>query len=220
MDILDCHTHRLDARAALISVDPRQFDPQPGLWYSVGYHPWNDIGALTAADFDLLERCASHPQVLAIGETGMDSLRGGDLNTQEAIFVRHLKLAHTLGKPVMVHNVRCTQRILAARHRAAFEDVSLAIHGMRGNEHVAHTLLDAGCYLSFGTRFNPAALRSTPLDRLLIETDEAPVTIQEVADAIAATLQLTRQQVTTICATNLQHLLQRPHSVAEQQVQK
>ena len=220
MDILDCHTHRLDAKAALISVDPRQFDPQPGLWYSVGYHPWNNIGALTAADFDLLERSASHPQVLAIGETGMDSLRGGDLDTQEVVFVRHLKLAHALGKPMMVHNVRCTQRILAARHRAGLDDVPLAIHGMRGNEHVARTLLDAGCYLSFGTRFNPAALRSTPLDRLLIETDEAPVTIQEVADAIAATLQLTRQQVTTICATNLQRLLQHPHPIIKQQEQR
>ena len=220
MDILDCHTHRLDANAALISVDPRQFDPQPGLWYSVGYHPWDNIGALTAADFDLLERCASHPQVIAIGETGMDSLRGGDLDTQEAIFVRHLKLAHALGKPVVVHNVRCAQRILAARHRSGLDDVPLAIHGMRSNERVARTLLDAGCYLSFGTRFNPAALRSTPLDRLLIETDEAPVTIQEVADAIAATLQLTRQLVSTICATNLQRLLQHPHPIIKQQEQR
>ncbi len=220
MDILDCHTHRLDANAALISVDPRQFDPQPGLWYSVGYHPWNNIGALTAADFDLLERCASHPLVLAIGETGMDSLRGGDLDTQEVVFVRHLKLAHALGKPVVVHNVRCAQRILAARHRSGLDDVPLAIHGMRSNERVARTLLDAGCYLSFGTRFNPAVLRSTPLDRLLIETDEAPVTIQEVADAIAATLQLTRQLVSTICATNLQRLLQHPHPIIKQQEQR
>lgn len=211
MDILDCHTHRLDARAALISVDPRQFDPQPGLWYSVGYHPWNDVGALTEADFDLLERCASHPQVLAIGETGMDSLRGGDLDIQQTVFVRHLMLANALGKPVMVHNVRCAQRILTARLKSGLTTVSLAIHGMRGNEHVARTLLDAGCYLSFGTRFNPAALKTTPPDRLLIETDEAPVTIQEVADAIAATLQLTREQITKTTAGNAQRLLM--HSI-------
>lgn len=211
MDILDCHTHRLDARAALISVDPRQFDPQPGLWYSVGYHPWNDVGALTEADFDLLERCASHPQVLAIGETGMDSLRGGDLDIQQTVFVRHLMLANALGKPVMVHNVRCAQRILTARLKSGVTTVSLAIHGMRGNEHVARTLLDAGCYLSFGTRFNPAALKTTPPDRLLIETDEAPVTIQEVADAIAATLQLTREQITKTTAGNAQRLLM--HSI-------
>lgn len=211
MDILDCHTHRLDARAALISVDPRQFDPQPGLWYSVGYHPWNDVGTLTEADFNLLERCASHSQVLAIGETGMDSLRGGDLDNQQAVFVRHLTLAHALGKPVMVHNVRCAQRILAARLKSGLTTVPLAIHGMRGNEHVARTLLDAGCYLSFGTRFNPAALKTTPLDRLLIETDEAPVAIQEVADAIAATLQLTREQITKTAASNAQRLLM--HSI-------
>lgn len=210
MELLDCHTHRPDATAALISVDPRHFAPQPGLWYSVGFHPWDGVGTLTDDDFSLLERCARHPQVLAIGETGMDTLRGGDLNSQADVLVRHLQLAHSLGKPAVIHNVRCTQEILAARRRAGLTAVPLAIHGMRGNEHVTRTLLDAGCYLSFGARFNPDALRATPLDRLLIETDEAPVTIQEVADAVASALQLTREQVTTICATNLQRLLQHP----------
>lgn len=207
MDILDFHTHRLDAKGALISVDPRHFDPQPGLWYSVGFHPWDDVITLTDDDFNQLERCARHPQVLAIGETGMDALRGGDLVTQADVLIRHLELAHDLGKPVVVHNVRCTQEILAARRQAGPATVTLAIHGMRGNEHVARTLLDAGCYLSYGARFNPEALRSTPLDRLLIETDDASVNIQEVADAVAAVLQVSRDHVTKTAAGNAQRLL-------------
>ena len=51
IDIIDIHTHRPDAVAALISTDPRRFDPQPGKWYSVGFHPWEDVDELTAADF-------------------------------------------------------------------------------------------------------------------------------------------------------------------------
>lgn len=207
MDLLDFHTHRLDATAALISVDPRHFDPQPGLWYSVGFHPWDGVGSLSDDDFNLLEQCARHPQVLAIGETGMDALRGGNLDTQADVLVRHLQLAHDLGKPVVAHNVRCTQEILAARRREGLAAVPLAIHGMRGNEYVARTLLDAGCYLSYGVRFNPNALRSTPLDRLLIETDDASVSIEEVADAVAAALHVSRDQVTKTAAGNAQRLL-------------
>ena len=205
--ILDFHTHRPDASAALIAVDPRRFDPQPGKWYSVGFHPWDDVNMLTAGDFDLLRQCATHPQVLAIGETGMDRLRGGDLVEQEAAFIRHLQLARELGKPVVVHNVRATREILDARHRAGLDDVTLVIHGMRGNAHVARTLLDAGCYLSFGPRFNAAAVLVTPLDRLLIETDDSPVPITAVASSVAKTLTLTPTSLVTHVAANAQRLL-------------
>lgn len=207
MDILDFHTHCTDAKGALISVDPRQFNPQPGLWYSVGFHPWDDVDTLTDDDFILLEQCARHPQVLAIGETGMDRLRGAGLDVQAAVFIRHLQLAAELDKPVIAHCVRAAQEIVAARRQVGLTTVSLVIHGLRANEHVARMLLDAGCYLSFGIRFNPDALRSTPLDRLLIETDDAPVTIQEVADAIAPVLQMSSEQVIKTAAGNAQRLL-------------
>ena len=124
--VIDCHTHRTDASAALIAVDPRQFAPQPGLWYSVGYHPWYDVDNLNDADFDMLEQCAKHPQVLAIGETGMDSLRGADLDSQARIFVRHLQVAHVIGKPVVVHCVRTAQRIIDERRKARLTAVPLA----------------------------------------------------------------------------------------------
>ena len=207
MDILDFHTHRLDATAALISVDPQRFDPQPGLWYSVGFHPWDTADGVTDADFDLLEQCARHPQALAIGETGLDALRGGDMALQEALFVRHLQLAHDLGKPVVVHSVRTSRQMLDVRRRAGLTDVPLAIHGMRGNAHVARTWLDAGCYLSFGARFNPAALQVTPLDRLLIETDDASVPICDVATQIAQSLHLTVEELIRTVTANARHLL-------------
>ena len=173
----------------------------------MGFHPWDDVDTLTDDDFILLGKCARHPQVLAIGETGMDRLRGAGLEVQTAVFIRHLQLAAELDKPVIAHCVRAAQEIVAARRQAGLTTVPLAIHGLRANEHVARMLLDAGCYLSFGSRFNPDALRSTPLDRLLIETDDAPVTIQEVADAIAPVLQMSSEQVIKTAAGNAQRLL-------------
>lgn len=205
--ILDFHTHRCDATEALISVDPRQFAPSPGLWYSVGFHPWSGVESLTEDDFALLERCASHPQVLAIGETGLDRLRGGELACQEAVFARHLWLAHRLDKPVVVHCVRTAQEILAVRRRLGLDHVTLAIHGLRGNEHVARTLLDAGCYLSFGTHFNEAALLATPLDRLLVETDESQADVINVVDAVARCMGLSSRQIIEQVTANIRRLL-------------
>ena len=205
--ILDIHTHHAEATEALISVDPRLFAPQSGKWYSVGFHPWHDVGNLTLDDYRQLEQCARHPQVLAIGETGIDRQRGDALGVQAAAFVRHLLLAHDLGKPVVVHNVRATQDILTARRHAGLEDVMLVIHGMRGNAHVARTLLDAGCYLSYGPHFNTEALSATPLDRLFIETDDSGASITDVAAQVARALGLTVAQVTKAAASNACHLL-------------
>lgn len=191
MTIIDFHTHHLDAESALISVDPRRFDPQPGRWYSVGFHPWHGVELLTDEDYALLEQCARHPQVLAIGETGTDRLRGPALDVQQQAFVRHMRLAQALNKPVVAHCVRTAQDLLAARHREGLDDVTLVIHGMRGNERIARTLLDAGCYLSFGIRYNLAALQATPLDRLLIETDDSSVNIDDVAAAVSQSIGIT-----------------------------
>lgn len=206
-DIFDFHTHHPDATSAIISVHPSQFDPQPGKWYSVGIHPWDTVNGYTDADLDLLKRYASHPQVLAIGETGMDSLRGAELDLQAALFIRHLQLAHAVGKPVVVHTVRTSRQILDARRQAGLNAVPLVIHGMRGNEHVARVLLDAGCCLSFGPHFNTTAVLVTPSDRLLIETDDTNATIDEVATLVAQTLGQKPDDIKKTAADNARRLL-------------
>lgn len=206
-DIIDFHTHHSSASSALIVVDPRQFNPQQGLWYSVGFHPWDGVDRITSEDFDRLAECALHPQVLAVGETGMDALRGAPLDVQADVFLHHLQVAASVGKPIVVHSVRTAQEILAIRRKAGFAAVPLAVHGMRSNANVARLWLDAGCYLSFGARYNPDALLATPIDRLLIETDDGDTSIGKVAQLVAGTLGMPTDEVIGHAANNAHRLL-------------
>lgn len=202
--IIDAHTHHLTA-SGITSVEPANFDPQPGRLYSVGIHPWHthDVGDDT---LQLLEQYAQHPQVVAIGETGMDTLRGAPLQRQAQVFEKHLQLAQKLDKPVIIHCVRTTQQIVAlCRHHGV--TVPCAIHGMRSNERVAKPLIDAGFYLSFGPRFNPATVLSTPRDRILIETDDCDTTILEVATLLSSTLGLAPADILALAGNNLHHFL-------------
>ena len=194
----------------MISVPPRSFSPESGKWYSVGIHPWDTVQAIEELDDELLRQCARHPQVLAIGETGLDSRRGADMSVQREVFARHLSLAASVGKPVVIHSVKTAQEILAQRRSMGLTAVPLAIHGMRANERVARLLLDAGCYLSYGIRFNPAALLATPLDRLLIETDDAPSTIAEAAALVARTLSLDTEELIGLMNLNARRFLHMP----------
>lgn len=205
--IADAHSHDLQATDAIISVEPASFSPLAGRLYSVGIHPWH-TDTTTDADLSQLAECAAHPQVVAIGETGLDTLRGAQLARQTEIFERHLLLAQQLDKPIIVHSVRTSGQVVQCLRRLGIT-VACAIHGLRGNERVARLLLDAGMYLSFGPRFNPAAVLATPPDRLLIETDDSAMSITQVAAALAPTLQLSVHDVLALTGHNLERFLKK-----------
>ena len=108
--LIDCHTHDTTRTDAIISVSPALFRPEEGKHYSVGIHPWETGATL---DFELLERAAAHPSVAAIGETGVDRLRGAGIDTQTDVFRRHITLSESLRKPLILHVVKALDIILA-----------------------------------------------------------------------------------------------------------
>lgn len=209
--ITDIHTHRLQASHALIAVEPGQFRPEPGRCYAVGFHPWTPEAALTEDHYRLLAATARHPQVMAVGETGLDSLRGDPLSVQQRRFTRHVRLADELGMPVVAHCVRAWQQLLQVWRDTAPHTGALVVHGFRGNERVARTLLAAGCYLSYGRHFNALALQATPPDRLLAETDDAPEDIGQVLALIADTLHQPAEQVRRRVTQNAATVLRFTH---------
>lgn len=186
--IKDIHTHRIYAREAVISVNPWEFNPVEGLYYSVGIHPWQ-VGRATDADFDRLAECARSDNVLMIGECGIDKLRGGDLPMQMSVLERHIALSEQVCKPLVLHCVRASNELCRLR-RVLRPRMPWVVHGFRGNARVAGQLLDAGFYLSYGERFNPEALAITPADRLLAETDESLLPIDEIHRRLAASRQI------------------------------
>lgn len=186
--ITDCHTHRTDARDAIINVSPDFTEFRPGLFYSVGIHPWltaempaDGIGRL----MELLPIAARRSDVVAIGESGFDRLRG-DMVLQRELFVQHARIADDLGKPLIIHCVRAWNDLLQAR-RDMEPHAPWIVHGFRGKPELARQLTDAGMYISLGERFNSAAAAVIPPERLLVETDESDLPIDAIAAAINTT---------------------------------
>ena len=184
--ITNFHSHDTTAEKAIISVDVDEFKPQYGKVYSVGLHPWH-IGDDWQQKIERLKEVAHHYLVVAIGETGLDSLKGAPLDVQEQVMREVVNIAAATGKPLIIHCVRTSQQVLKLwRDNPQAHNVAWIIHGFRGNENVARELLDAGFYLSFGSKFNEQALAITPLDHLLVETDDDPASsIDQVLKAVA-----------------------------------
>lgn len=182
--IYDCHTHRRPpCPDAIVSAVPGE-PLLPGQLYSLGIHPWH-VPVCPEEMLLELARQGVSPQVVAIGETGLDSLCDTPMWLQVKVFERQAMIAEQLGKPLVVHCVRTAQEVVAVR-RVLGAAVPWVIHGFRGKPSVLAMLLGAGCHVSYGERFNPASLAATPPDRLLAETDESLLPVGRIIEALGA----------------------------------
>lgn len=168
MKVFDFHSHAADA--PVVTLTPELYAADATRLCTVGIHPWLTASA-TPADLDILRRAAFDPAVAAIGEIGLDRLRGAAIPVQEEILEAQLRIASEVGKPVVLHIVRAFDRLEAVRKRLGSTMPVAAIHAFRGNAPLARQLTAAGLMLSIGPNFNAEAVRAIPDTMLLIETD-------------------------------------------------
>ncbi len=185
MDIIDVHTHHLRTNISqfIYSCMPTDFSPQKGGYYSVGIHPWK-ITSDVIAGYEQLEKIARHPQVLAIGETGLDKMIRTELSLQQKVFEFHINLAEILHKPLIIHSVKTSNEIIQLKKKFQSR-YPWILHGFRGKKELAEQLTAQNIYLSFGEKYQEAALNSIPLNRLLLETDESDKEIFQIYEAVA-----------------------------------
>lgn len=175
-DFVNIHTHRPTGQGIELRT--------------AGIHPWD------AAKEDAATLGERLGDVQAVGETGLDFVRGADRETQLAALRAQLRLARERGLPVVLHCVQAFEPLM--RELAACEPRAVIFHGFIGSPEQARQALARRYWLSFGERTfsSPktlAALRETPLGQLFLETDDSPVPIEEIyaraAEAKGVTLE-------------------------------
>ena len=182
---------------------------------SCGVHPLN-----LDDDWDIerLHAYASDPNVVALGETGLDYFyhKTPELwAIQQQAFRDHLHVACQLNKPVIVHTRDAredTINLLAENH---VDRCGGVLHCFTEDRETAKRLLDLGMYISFSgiLTFKNAeqireAARYVPMDRILVETDSPylapvpyrgkanqPAYTRDVADYLAVVKGLSIEQV-------------------------
>lgn len=83
-----------------------EFDPLAGAYYSVGIHPWYLTRENLDRQWEMLLAAIQCPQVLAIGEAGLDKLVRTDYMLQQEVFEKQAMLAHEMKYPLVIHAVR------------------------------------------------------------------------------------------------------------------
>jgi TatD DNase family protein len=126
-----------------------------------------------------IERLASHPRVVAIGEIGLDFFRNlSPRDAQERVLRRMLDLARRTRKPVVVHCRDAHAETLAILAEERVGEVGGIMHCFSGDVEIARRCLDLGLLISLAgpvtypnARALPDVARFVPADRLVLETD-------------------------------------------------
>lgn len=151
----------------------------PLIWRSIGVHPhyakdYPDLAAKTLIDL------AADDDVVGIGECGLDfHYEYSDRDVQEVVFRAHIIASRKSDLPLIIHTRNAdgaTMKLLETEHReGAFVPL---LHCYTGGPELANAALDLGGFISFSgiiTFKNANDIRaiaeSTPLDRIIIETD-------------------------------------------------
>ena len=164
----------------------------PNVWATIATHP-HDVKEMTPDWWATHERLATHPRVVAIGETGLDYYYDHSPHElQQDAFRKFIALAQRVNKPVVCH-IRGTEgraaqdgrqekdaheeaRAILREGRAA--ELGCVIHCFTGTPDDAREYAAMDCYVSFSgivTYKTAQGLRDAvalvPKERLLIETD-------------------------------------------------
>lgn len=202
-DIYDIHTHSIKANAVCnISID--KYSPDLPYYFSIGIHPWK-AGTATDKELCLIKEYAANKNILAIGETGIDTGCGTSVETQKKLFREHAILAEEVKKPLIIHNVHGTELILKLR-KDLKPKVPWIIHGFRGKPQLAEQLTSKGIYLSFGEKYNVETIRSINSSLLLAETDESSMPIQIIYEKIAKDKGWNIDKATNVITNNISNI--------------
>lgn len=162
--------------------------------FSIGLHPWFIEEENWKKEMVSIEQYCVHKNVVAIGECGLDNVCNTDIHLQKVVFIQQVFLANQIHKPIIIHCVRAWQEVLHLLHMNN-ENVPVIFHGFNGKLSIVKQIIHEGYYVSFGKAIlnNPMLLediRSLPIDKLFLETDDDDISIESIYQAASNALEI------------------------------
>ena len=169
----------------------------PAIYAAVGFHP-TDLDKFSEKAFDEIQKLATHPRVVAVGEIGIDYYwvnERQERTFQTEILRRQLDFAASVNKPVIIHmreeedvwfgqaSIDLIQILREWHKRLVADSHPLAekpgvLHSFNGTLETAQNAMDLNFYIGVtgpvtykNAEEKRQIIRQLPLERLLIETD-------------------------------------------------
>ncbi|WP_428232940.1 TatD family hydrolase [Flavobacterium sp.] len=212
MEFFNFHTHQFTNQSNILEMVnqyPQEFDASLP-YYSIGIHPWYIQEDRIDEDLKIIEDKLQTKSCLAIGECGLDKRIEIPLALQIIVFEKQLALAEKYKKPVVIHCVAAYQEVIAIKKKMKVT-VPMVIHGFSKNSQIAHQLITAGFYISFGKYLlrNPdlkTVFENVPNNRFFLETDTIEEGIEEVYSKASDYKNIAMKELQGIISSNFEVL--------------
>ena len=206
-DFFNIHTHvSVHPESEILSLAPEELSTDNRSFYaSVGIHPWTLTEENADIQWKALCESIKDKRIVAIGECGLDKLKGPSMELQTAVFKQEAALAEDSSLPLIIHCVKAFNELVQLK-KAISPRQPWIIHGFRGKLPLALDCIRHGFYLSIGSHFQENALKVIPLERLFIETDESEESIGSIYQRVAETKGISLQELIEAINKNLREV--------------
>ncbi|MDD5417283.1 MAG: TatD family hydrolase [Candidatus Nanoarchaeia archaeon] len=142
---------------------------------SLGFYPWDAVRdgiKKTGKEIEFISR----QKITAIGEIGLDfniECTKQDIELQNLVFKKFLKLAENMNVPAIIHTRKAEKEVLEVLKN---HKVKAVLHMYSGSLGLVNDFLKQGCYFSipplvYRTKSIQKLVEMIPVNRLLTETD-------------------------------------------------
>jgi TatD DNase family protein len=176
---INIHTHKDTGRQ--IELVSRTFEEVLSANFTFGIHPWDSVSLKSR--LNEMNQILDKKACLAVGEIGLDKLKGPELSLQVAVFKQQIILSEQFKIPVILHCVKSWNELKSLKRELKPKQPWI-YHGFT-KANLTEEVLKEGIYISIGEAIlNSPTLQTTlkniPLDRLFLETDDKECSIEEI----------------------------------------
>lgn len=204
--LFDSHTHnRVKEICAIVSIstDSNILDDFDTFFFSIGIHPWH--ANLIEDNFLKIEQNASKKNCLAIGEIGLDKLKGPSLEIQKEVFTKQILISENLEPPVVLHCVKTWNEMSEIKSKLKPKQTWI-FHGFN-KVPILKSVLEHDVMISIGSSiFRNIKLQEALIlisdDKLLLETDDASIDIFEIYKKVSEIKEISLQVLEKIIEEN------------------
>ena len=173
--------------------------------FSAGLHPWYADQLSTENLFVRLKQYLESPDLVAIGEIGLDKVCKTPMSLQLDVLQYQLKIAAENNLPVIIHCVKAWEELIEILDNYPSTKI---LHGYNGGIRLTERLLKKGYCFSIGKAIlkEGSAIQSSihliPLTSLFCETDIAEISISEIYGKVCSLLQPGEEEMRRIIFEN------------------
>ena len=180
--------------------------------FALGIHPWL-VDEHQMLDLYSLEVLIEEEKPIAVGDCGLDYIKGKESNKQRYFFDEQVALATRFDLPLIIHSVQATEDVTDLLK--SYSKSRGVIHAYSGSLQEAKLLMKMNFLFGFSHNLsNPHAyklheiVKFLPIESMLIETDDHknPDELIQVAERISRIKKLTVEQVIEQCDQNASKL--------------